>query len=130
MSWKKLTGGGVVVVIVGVLSALVVNMTQEEIDDATSARDLGNAYSQKVMYCVDKGQTSIDSAGHVIEVRQPDDPKLFSSFEKGEAGAAASGYKPTVRSITMTEAMANSINAKTIHVHVNDLDSPVSLVIQ
>lgn len=105
-------------------------MTQEEIDDASSARDLGNAYSHKVMYCVDKGQTSIDSAGHVIEVRQPDDPKTFSSFEKGEAGAAASGYKPNVRSLMITEAMANSINARTIHVHVDDLDSPVSLIVQ
>lgn len=65
--------------------------------------------------------------GEVLEARV-DLTQDFSSIEKGEEAPAGSDVRFTVRTVSIVEAEANSINAQCRCLKVNDLENPTGLV--
>jgi hypothetical protein len=109
---KKFLAGGAVI-LAGVSAAVVGSFSPGE---ATGKYNL--------CYVVDPGGGGL-SAGLALEARQ-DLTQDFSPIETGEESGGLR-YRLTVRTVAITEAEANSVNAFCRCLKVNDLENPTGL---
>ena len=124
--WVRDTIGGIVLAVVSGVTIFVA--TQEDFDPGEEAGKL------EVQYVVDVGTKASLTAGHIIQARpigfnwgRCDNPETQADVDYCKA--LGSGALPTVESLPVTDAEANSINAKTATYKVDDLADPTTIIL-
>lgn len=133
---KKYTAGGVLV-IAGLVTAAIFGLDVEEgdihllitVDPGTTSQEVG----QVILASTPVPTTTPVPAGSPTPTPGPsiwgrcDNPQTQDDLDYCKA--LGSGWVGTVRTVNfVTEAEANSINARTLKVKVNDAENPSSLI--
>ncbi len=95
------------------------------IEDPSPPAEQGD--NKTVLYIAATGGKTNLTLGEAIRV-ESDLTKSFSAIEKGDETPVSSNVRFTVRTFTVTEAQANSVNANCKCLKVNDNDEPTSLI--